>query len=184
MSLAMLLGLAKVQPARDGGSVLDPDSPAALVGRAHEEAMLTIVELGELIKGIHPKILTDRGLDAALGELADRCAVPAQLDSKVGRRLSASVETVAYFAVSEALTNAVKHSSARQARVTARYLDGILAVDVLDDGVGGADPAGGTGLTGLADRAAAAGGTVAIASPPGGPTVVSVRIPVRVGGRR
>jgi signal transduction histidine kinase len=182
-SLAMLLGLAKVQLGRNGAAV-ETGSPAGLVGRAHEEAKLALAELGELIRGIHPKILTDRGLDAALGEIGDRCGVPVRVDSAVARRLSASAETAAYYAVSEALTNVVKHSGATHAEVTARYADGTLTVEITDDGRGGADPAGGSGLTGLADRAAAAGGTLAFASPSGGPTMLSVRIPCAPVGPR
>ncbi|MGH3620963.1 MAG: sensor histidine kinase [Sciscionella sp.] len=182
-SLAMLLGLAKVQLGHNGAAT-EPDTPAGLIGRAHDEAKLALAELGELIRGIHPKILTDRGLDAALGELADRCAVPVHVDSAVARRLSVSAETAAYYAVSEALTNVVKHSGATRAEVTARYVGGTLSVEITDDGRGGADPTGGSGLTGLADRAAAAGGTLAFASPPGGPTVLSVRIPCALAGPR
>ncbi len=170
-SVTMLLGLARAQ--------LDVGHPAAEpVSRAHDEVTRALVELRDLVNGIHPKILADRGLDAALGELGDRCAVPVRVDSAVGQRFSDAVESAAYYVVSEALTNVVKHSGARRARVSARFEDGVLAVEVRDDGRGGADPARGAGLTGLADRAAVVGGTVALASPPGGPTVLRVGIPV------
>ncbi|QFZ17810.1 sensor histidine kinase [Saccharothrix syringae] len=170
-SVTMLLGLARAQ--------LDPDHPAAEpVARAHTEVTNALAELRDLVNGIHPKILADRGLDAALGGLADRCAVPVRVDAAVGRRLPDAVESAAYYVVSEALANVVKHSGARRVRVGARCEDGVLRVEVRDDGRGGADPARGAGLTGLADRAAAVGGTVALASPPGGPTVLRVAIPV------
>jgi signal transduction histidine kinase len=169
-SLAMLLGLARAQ--------LDVDSgPGALVDRAHTEAKLALAELGDLIRGIHPKILSDRGLDAALGDLADRCALPVRLDTAVRTRLPDSAESAAYYVVSEALTNVVKHSGAERAEIVARYQEGVLRVEIRDDGCGGADQRGGDGLTGLADRSAVVGGTVALASPPGGPTVVRVSIP-------
>ncbi|WP_433260055.1 sensor histidine kinase [Actinosynnema sp. CS-041913] len=169
-SVTMLLGLARAQ--------LDADHAAAEpVTRAHAEVTRALAELRDLVNGIHPKILADRGLDAALGELADRCAVPVRVAAAVGRRLPDAVETAAYYVVSEALANVVKHSGARHARVSARYEDGVLLVEVHDDGRGGADPARGEGLTGLADRAAVVGGTVALASPVGGPTVLRVDIP-------
>ncbi|MCG3754842.1 sensor domain-containing protein [Amycolatopsis sp. Poz14] len=169
-SLAMVLGLARTQ--LDGGS-----GPGALVDRAHTEAKLALAELGDLIRGIHPKILSDRGLDAALGDLADRCALPVRVDTAVGTRLPDSAESAAYYAVSEALTNVVKHSGADRAEVVARYQQGVLLVEIRDNGRGGADQEGGGGLSGLADRASVVGGTVALSSPPGGPTVVRVRIP-------
>ncbi|MGW7531775.1 sensor histidine kinase [Amycolatopsis sp. NPDC054798] len=169
-SLAMVLGLART--GLDAGS-----GPGALVERAHTEAKLALAELGDLIRGIHPKILSDRGLDAALGDLADRCALPVRLDTAVGVRLPDSAESAAYYAVSEALTNVVKHSGADRAEVVARYQEGVLLVEIRDNGRGGADQHAGGGLTGLADRSAVVGGTVALASPPGGPTVVRVRIP-------
>ncbi|MGV9295975.1 sensor histidine kinase [Amycolatopsis sp. NPDC003676] len=169
-SLAMVLGLARTQ--LDAGS-----GPGALVDRAHTEAKLALAELGDLIRGIHPKILSDRGLDAALGDLADRCALPVRLDTAVGARLPDSAESAAYYAVSEALTNVVKHSGADRAEVVARYQEGVLLVEIRDNGRGGADQHAGGGLAGLADRSAVVGGTVALSSPPGGPTVVRVRIP-------
>ncbi|SHF60967.1 sensor histidine kinase [Streptoalloteichus hindustanus] len=169
-SVAMLLGLARAQ--------LGPQHPVTgLVGKAHTEVSAALAELRDLIHGIHPRILADRGLDAALGELADRCAVPVRVDATVGGRLPDSVESAAYYGVSEALTNVVKHSGARRAEVRARYEGGVLRVEVRDDGRGGADPSRGGGLTGLADRAAAVGGTLALASPEGGPTRLRATIP-------
>ncbi|MER6877458.1 sensor domain-containing protein, partial [Amycolatopsis sp. NPDC000673] len=167
-SLAMMLGLARTQ--LDAGS-----GPGALVDRAHAEAKLALAELGDLIRGIHPKILSDRGLDAALGDLADRCALPVRLDTAVGARLPDSAESAAYYAVSEALTNVVKHSGADRAEVVARYQEGVLLVEIRDNGRGGADQHAGGRLTGLRDRAGVVGGAVGQSSPPGRPT--QVRLP-------
>lgn len=170
-SVSMLLGLARAQ--------LDVDHPAAEpVSKAQVETTTALAELRDLVNGIHPKILADRGLDAALSELADRSAVPVRVHVAVGGRLPDTAESAAYFVASEALTNVAKHSAARRAELTARCEDGMLLVEIRDDGRGGADPAQGSGLTGLADRAAAVDGTVALSSPPGGPTVLRVSIPI------
>ena len=170
-SVSMLLGLARAQ--------LDVDHPAAdSVTKAQAEAATALSELRDLVNGIHPKILADRGLDAALRELADRCAVPVRAHVAVGRRFPDSVESVAYYVASEALTNVVKHSRAHRARLAAWRDDKVLSVEVRDDGQGGADPGAGQGLTGLADRAAVVDAIVALSSPPGGPTTVQVSIPI------
>ncbi|MEV8443341.1 sensor domain-containing protein [Actinosynnema sp. NPDC051121] len=170
VGLTLRLGLAKVD--------LPPDSPAyADVTSAHEEAKELMTELRELVRGIHPRVLTDRGLPAALGELADRAAIPVTVEADLADRLPAPVETIAYFVVAEALTNVAKHSGADRASVTAALRDGALVVDVSDDGVGGANPAHGTGLTGLADRAAVVNGRMFLSSPAGGPTLVRVELP-------
>lgn len=131
----------------------------------------------ELIQGIHPRVLADRGLPAALDELADRCPVPVTVHMAVSGRPPSQVETTAYFAVAEALTNIAKHSAASQASVTARHHDSTLTIDISDDGHGGADPGRGTGLTGLADRVAVINGKVALSSPPGGPTLLRMELP-------
>ncbi|MFB9177549.1 sensor histidine kinase [Dactylosporangium sucinum] len=170
VALNIELGLARLE--------LPEGSPAAAsVERAHRLTKEALDDLRELIRGVHPKILTDRGLDAALHEVADRAALPVDLDLSLPDRLPQHVEVAAYFAVVEALTNATKHSGAKRARVAASVRYGRLSVQVRDDGQGGADPARGTGLTGLADRVAAIDGKVALASPIGGPTVVHVEIP-------
>ncbi|MGI5165726.1 sensor histidine kinase [Spirillospora sp. CA-253888] len=169
ISLTMQLGLARLD--------LPPDSPAhAKVGEAHRQAKQLMAELRELIRGIHPRVLTDRGLAAALGELADQSAVRTTVEADVPR-LEPHAEGTAYFAAAEALTNVAKHSGAASAHITARWTSGTLALEVRDDGRGGADPAAGTGLTGLADRVAVAGGRMLLSSPPGGPTVLRLEIP-------
>jgi signal transduction histidine kinase len=133
--------------------------------------------LRELIRGVHPKILTDRGLAAAVRDVVATAPVPVDVELRLPGRLAASVEVAAYFTVVEALTNVAKHSGAERARVTGVVSGGKLLLDVRDDGRGGADPAAGSGLVGLADRVAAVDGTVALSSPPGGPTLLHVEIP-------
>jgi signal transduction histidine kinase len=170
VSLTMQLGLARLD--------LPPGSPAAAaVADAHQQAKQLMAELRELIQGIHPRVLADRGLPAALEELADRCPVPVTVHTAVSGRLPSQVETTAYFAVAEALTNIAKHSAAGQASVTARHQDSTLTIDISDDGHGGADPGRGTGLTGLADRVAVINGKVSLSSPPGGPTLLRMELP-------
>ncbi len=170
VALTMTLGLARLDA---------PPGPLAdQLAKAHAEAGQVLTELRELIHGIHPQVLADYGLGAALADAADRSAVPVDTDVDLPR-LPASVESAGYFVACEALANIGKHSGAAQARITARYADGVLRLDVEDDGRGAADPARGTGLTGLADRIAVLDGTLTIMSPPGGPTVLRVEIPCR-----
>jgi signal transduction histidine kinase len=170
VSLTMQLGLARLD--------LPPGSLAAgTVAAAHDQAKQLMAELRELIHGIQPQILTDLGLPAALDELADQSPVPVTVDSRLDGRLPGHVENTAYFAAAEAITNTAKHSGATSATVTARLHDGVLAVEITDNGHGGADPGRGTGLTGLADRVAVVGGKMLLSSPPGGPTIVRVEVP-------
>ncbi|BCJ56486.1 histidine kinase [Actinoplanes sp. NBRC 14428] len=170
VALSMQLGLARLE--------LAPGSPAETsVVAAQDLAKQALAELRELIRGVHPKILTDRGLAAAVGEAAGHAPVPVRLDLRLTGRLPQPVEVAAYFVVVEALANIAKHSGAAGAAVSAGVHGGRLRLDVRDDGRGGADPDRGTGLVGLADRVAAVGGSVALSSPPGGPTLVHVEIP-------
>ncbi|WP_306205142.1 sensor histidine kinase [Actinoplanes sp. RD1] len=170
VALSMQLGLARLE--------VPPGSPAAAsLATAQSLARETLAELRELIRGVHPKILTDRGLAAAVGEAAGHAPVPVDLDLRLAARLPEPVEVTAYFVVVEALANVAKHSRATRAAVTAGVREGRLVLDVRDDGRGGADPQRGTGLVGLADRVAAVDGSVALSSPPGGPTLVHVEIP-------
>jgi signal transduction histidine kinase len=170
VALTMKLGLARLD--------LPADSPAAApVAEAHDLAKVALAELRELIRGVHPKILTDRGLPAAVTDVAGRSPVPVAVDVELPERLPPPVEVTAYFAVAEALTNVAKHSAAGAATVYARLDGTLLRVEVRDDGRGGADPARGTGLTGLADRVAAVDGTLTLASPPGGPTLLRIELP-------
>jgi signal transduction histidine kinase len=172
VSLTMQLGLARLD--------MPAGSPAAKsVAAAHEQAKQLMAELRELIHGIQPQILTDLGLPAALGELADQAPVPVTVEAELDGRLPPQVENTAYFVAAEALTNVAKHSGATSARVTARHDGNVLTIQISDNGRGGADPERGTGLTGLADRVAVAGGRMLLSSPPGGPTDVRVEVPCR-----
>jgi signal transduction histidine kinase len=172
VSLTLQLGLARVD--------LPHDSAAGhAVTSAHEQAKLLMAELRELIHGIRPQTLTEVGLPGALRELADQAPIPVRVRADLPMRLPSGIESVAYFVATEALANVFKHSHASTATVTAADRGGTLTVEVLDDGRGGADPACGTGLTGLADRLAAADGHLYLSSPPGGPTLIRVEIPCR-----
>lgn len=172
VSLAMNLGLAK-ERLRDS----DDAHARELVGAAHDDAKQAIAELRDLVRGIHPAVLTDRGLDAAVSALVARCPVPVHLHTELPRRLAQPLEATAYFVVAEALTNVAKHSRARTATVRLVDRDDALLVEVYDDGVGGADETAGSGLRGLRDRVAGVEGRLRIASPLGGPTVLSVELP-------
>ncbi|MFB8237705.1 sensor domain-containing protein [Kitasatospora purpeofusca] len=170
VALRMTLGLARMDA--------PPEGPLAdRLTAAHREAGEVLAELRELINGIHPQVLTDRGLPEACADAADRSPVPVTTRFALSARFPAPVESAGYFAVSEALANVAKHSGASAATVEGRYADGRLTIEVADDGRGGADPGRGTGLTGLADRVAVVHGTLAVSSPPGGPTLVRVDIP-------
>ncbi|MEU8228711.1 sensor domain-containing protein [Actinoplanes sp. NPDC048967] len=170
VALSMQLGLARLE-------LEDGSAAAVQVTAAQQLAKETLAELRELIRGVHPKVLTDRGLAAAVGDAAGHAPVPVDLDLRLAGRLPDAVEVTAYFVVVEALANVAKHSEATRAAVSAGIRGGRLHLDVRDDGRGGADPGRGTGLTGLADRVAAVDGTVALSSPPGGPTLLHVEIP-------
>jgi signal transduction histidine kinase len=171
VSLALSLRLVE--------SKLGEDSPAAReLATARSELDHALEELRELARGIHPSVLTDRGLEAALVGLAHRAPVPVELDTDGCDRLPASLQTTAYFVVAEALTNAFKHARCDRVRVRVYVDDGWATVDVRDDGVGGTDPDAGSGLRGLADRVSALGGTLEIESPPGEGTTVTAQIAV------
>jgi signal transduction histidine kinase len=168
----MELGRAKAKFADD------VDGAAELVDRAHAEAKAALTELRDLVRGVHPPVLTDRGLDAALSGLAARCPVPVDVRVEVPVRPRPAVEAVAYFMVAEALTNIAKHSRASSATVVVEGYGypGTLNVMVSDDGIGGADPAG-AGLSGLADRVAGVDGRLTVESPSGGPTIIAAVLP-------
>jgi signal transduction histidine kinase len=169
VSLTMQLGLAQLD--------LPAGSPAAAaVTAAHEQAKTLMVELRDLIRGISPRTLPGLGLPTAVEELAAGSSVRVGVDADPAR-FPPAVERVAFAAVSEALANAVKHAAASRAAVAVRRSGDLLTVEVCDDGRGGADPARGSGLTGLADRAAAAGGRLLLSSPAGGPTILRVELP-------
>jgi len=171
VSLAVNLGLAMATR---------PDLPGearAVLTEAHLEAKAAIAELGDLVRGLHPAVLEDRGLDAALSGLAARVPLPVRLRVELPERAAPAVESVAYFVISEALANVTKHSGASRVEVTVRRVGTVLRVNVTDDGLGGADPSGGTGLTGLAKRVGSVDGIFRLSSPVGGPTTVTVELP-------
>jgi len=170
VALNMTLGLARLD-ASPGSAV------AVRLEEAHGQAKQVLEELRELIRGVHPQILTDRGLAAAIDEIASRSPVPVDVDIVLPGRLAPAAEATAYFVVSEALTNVARHSGAARARVHGRTGADQLIVEVRDDGRGGAHPADGSGLSGLADRVAAVGGKLILSSPPGGPTLIRVELP-------
>ncbi|UXY21140.1 sensor histidine kinase [Streptomyces cynarae] len=171
VSLAVNLGLAKATL----GDL--PENARRVIDEAHREAKEAIEELSSLVRGLHPAVLEDRGLDAALSGLAARAPIPVRVKADLPSRPSPTIEAVAYFVVSEALTNVVKHAEASGAEVTLERFGPTLLVVVSDDGVGGADPTRGTGLAGLAKRVASVDGTLSVTSPVGGPTVLTVELP-------
>lgn len=170
VALAMNLGMARAQTAT-------VEEAHEAIAEAHEEAKAALAELRNLIRGLHPPVLENRGLDAALSGVAARLPIPVRLTVNVPRRPPPTIEAVAYFVVSEGLTNITKHAQATQADVFVQQDGDRLHIIVTDDGVGGADPARGTGLAGLARRAESVDGTLEIASPPGGPTLLTVDLP-------
>jgi signal transduction histidine kinase len=155
-----------------------PGEASELVDEALERAQAGIRDLRDLAAGIHPSVLTDRGLGAALEALASRSPVPVELETANTEGLPASVEATAYFLVAEALTNVAKHARAERVDVSLRVESAWLAVEVRDDGIGGADASAGSGLRGLADRVSALGGWLEIESLPGEGTTISARIAV------
>ncbi|MFE4962084.1 sensor histidine kinase [Streptomyces sp. NPDC056660] len=173
VNLAMGLGLAKEK------LLEDPDGAAAMVEEAHGEVKLALQELRDLARGIHPAVLTDRGLDAALSSVASRCTVPVQVTADLPSRPAPAIEGIAYFTVSELLQNISKHSGARSASVDVWRTDERLLIQVTDDGHGGASLDGGTGMRGLADRLGAVDGLFVVDSPAGGPTTVTAELPWR-----
>jgi signal transduction histidine kinase len=172
VSLAMNLGLARA-------SLTDLPQPArAAIVDAHEEAKQALAELRGFVRGLHPAVLDDLGLDAALSGLTARCAVPVRLTVDLPRRPSATIEAVAYFVVSEALANAARHADASLVQVTVDQPEpGRMRVRVADDGRGGARIDGGTGIRGLVQRVGSVDGTLSLSSPDGGPTVIAVELP-------
>jgi signal transduction histidine kinase len=171
VSLAMNLGRARARYEDD------PEAARLLLDEAHADAKHALVELRDLARGLHPAVLTDRGLDAALSGLAGRSPVPVTLDVAVEPRCSPTIEAIAYFVISEALANIAKHSGASRADIVARRAAGRLHLSIADDGVGGAVAHHGSGLAGLADRVGGVDGTLYIDSPIGGPTVLRVDLP-------
>ncbi len=171
VSLAMNLGMARAHAST-------AEQARHAIAEAHEEAKAALAELRNLIRGLHPAVLEDRGLDAALSGVVARMPVPVRLTvADLPGRPPPVIEAVAYFVVSEALANVAKHAQASQAEVVVQRAGDRLHVIISDDGVGGADPGRGTGLAGLANRVSSVDGTLEIASPPGGPTLITVGLP-------
>jgi signal transduction histidine kinase len=156
----------------------DEETAAQLIAEAHEESRLALEELRDLARGIHPAILTDRGLGPALTDLAGRSTTPVRIAAVPPSRLPAAVEAAAYFAVAECLANVDKYAGAGSAKVTVVTRADAVDVEVADDGRGGADPATGSGLRGLADRLGALDGRLDVDSPPGAGTRVRATIPL------
>jgi signal transduction histidine kinase len=162
----------------------DPQAAQQLLAQARETGGQALAELRDLVRGIFPPVLAERGLPGGVRALALTLAVPVEVGVDLPGRLPAPIESAAYFAVAEALANVAKHSHATRAWVDLRYTDGALRVAVRDDGAGGADPAAGTGLRGIGRRLAAFDGTITMVSPPGGPTVVSMELPCELSSPR
>jgi len=171
VALAMNLGRARAKFDDD------PEGARELVDQAHRDAKDSITELRNVIRGVHPAVLTDRGLDAALSSVAARSPVPVRLDVDVPERPSPTAEAVAYFVVSEALTNVARHAKARHVDVRVEREGDRLLLSVTDDGLGGATEEPGSGLAGLRDRVQAVDGTFHLTSPPGGGTTMTVEVP-------
>jgi signal transduction histidine kinase len=169
VALAMTLGRAKAAD--------DPEMARELLDEAHRESKEALVELRNLARGIHPAVLTDRGLDAAVSALAARCPVPVAVSVDLPRRAAPSVEAIAYFVVAEALTNVAKHSHASRASLEVEIEGDQLVIEVSDNGRGGADGVHGTGLTGLRDRVRAVDGMLMVVSPVGEGTTLRVELP-------
>jgi signal transduction histidine kinase len=170
VSLAMNLGRARARFADD------PDGARAIVDQAHDEAKQALTELRNLVRGVHPPVLSDRGLDAAISGLAALSPVPVTVHASLPDRPAPSCEAIAYFVVAEALTNVAKHARATRAEVDVSRHGDVLRVVIRDDGIGGADPQG-QGLAGLADRLAGVDGRLSVRSPVGGPTVIEAELP-------
>jgi signal transduction histidine kinase len=170
-SLSMMIGLAD--------SLIDrnPAEAHKLLAEARASSTAALGELRDLVRGIHPPVLAERGLDGAIRALALSLPIPIAVDVDLPGRPDLPLESAAYFAVAEALTNVIRHSRARHGSVFSRYAAGVLTLVVTDDGRGGADPAGGTGLRGIERRLAAFDGTIKLSSPPAGPTVITMELP-------
>ncbi|MFC6020894.1 sensor histidine kinase [Plantactinospora solaniradicis] len=178
VSLGMMIGLAD--------ELIDRNPVAAheLLAEARESSGTALVELRHLVRGIHPPALAERGLGGAVRALALSLPVPITVDVDLPGRPDTPVESAAYFAVAETLTNMIRHSRARTGSVSLRHADGVLTMVVTDDGTGGADPAVGTGLRGIERRLAAFDGTMALSSPSGGPTVITMELPCALSSPR
>ncbi|GAA0586526.1 sensor histidine kinase [Kribbella sandramycini] len=173
VGLTMTLGLAELDLPEGEGK--------RLVIKAHAEAEAALADLREAVRGIHPRVLVDLGLEAAIREVADRSPLPTTVAITLPGRLPAPIEAAAYFVVSEALANVAKHAQATHCEVLGRVDGQQLVITITDDGIGGATVGGGSGLTGLVTRLDALGGTLVVDSPPGGPTRLRMECPCQLG---
>ncbi len=178
VSLGMMIGLAEELVDQD------PAATRRLLAEARVTSSTALVELRHLVRGIHPPVLAERGLDGAVRALALSLPVPITVDIDLPGRPDTPVESAAYFAVAEALANMSRHSGAHTGSVSMRHADGALTMVVADDGAGAADPTAGTGLRGIQRRLAAFDGTMALSSPPGGPTVITMELPCALSSPR
>ncbi|TDC23516.1 sensor histidine kinase [Kribbella albertanoniae] len=173
VGLTMTLGLAELD--------LPEGEGRRLVVKAHSEAEAALADLREAVRGIHPRVLIDLGLEAAIREVADRSPMPVTVSMILDSRLPPPIEAAAYFVVSEALSNVAKHAQATTCQVAGRREGQLLIITITDDGIGGATVGAGTGLTGLVTRLDALGGTLVVDSPPGGPTRLRMECPCQLG---
>jgi signal transduction histidine kinase len=178
VALGMSLGMA------DDIVDRDPQAAKALLAEARSTTSQALAELRDLVRGIHPPVLADRGLEGAAQALALASPLPVAVEIDIPGRLPAPVESAGYFVTAELLTNVIKHSGASRAWIRLTHARGSLSMVVADDGHGGADPSGGTGLRGVERRLAAFDGTVVVSSPPGGPTVVTMELPCELSSVR
>jgi len=155
----------------------DPEVARALLAEAREASVSALAELRDLVRGIHPPVLADRGLAGAVQALALTVPFPVHLDCQLNTRLPAPLESAAYFALAEALTNVIKHAAATEASIVVRHEGDVLHLEVTDNGSGGADPSAGTGLRGIERRLSAFDGTLTVESPDGGPTRLVMVLP-------
>ncbi|HWM96122.1 MAG TPA: histidine kinase [Streptosporangiaceae bacterium] len=154
-----------------------PQAAVALVAEAREASSQALTELRDLVRGIYPPVLADRGLGDAIRALALDTPLPFVLDVDLPEQVDLPVASAIYFSVAEALANVTKHAHARSVRIVLSQAAGMLRAEVTDDGAGGADPAAGTGLAGVERRLATFDGILAVSSPPGGPTIVVIEVP-------
>jgi signal transduction histidine kinase len=181
-ALAMNLGMAREKLGDDDHVVVarpDHATVRELLDAAHRNAVDALADLRDLARGIHPPAL-DNGLPSALATLAASSAIPASVTTEIGDRPAPAIETIAYFCAAELIANATKHSYANQIKINI-YTErtGVLRLEVTDDGIGGADAAQGSGLAGLAQRVSTVDGRIDVSSPSGGPTTVSVELPLK-----
>jgi signal transduction histidine kinase len=177
-ALAMNLGMAR-EKLDDDDARPDNATVRELIDAAHRNAVDALADLRDLARGIHPPAL-DNGLPSALATLAASSAIPASVTAEIGTRPAPAIETIAYFCAAELIANATKHSYANQVKINIHTeRSGVLRLEVTDDGIGGADAAHGGGLTGLAQRVSTVDGQIDVSSPPGGPTTVTVELPLK-----